>query len=137
MKLFARCLTFCFEPIYECPVVLIPSRTFNNSGTRGKLFPVNESHAEVTYFSAGPVFNNCDACDRIGYLKASVRQVGAEGSSEVPPHIKGLLDVIRINAPPDVREETVLLITQYSDIYMYAVTLLALNTLSVIYALSL
>lgn len=39
--------------------------------------------------------------------KASVRQVRRESPSEVPTHVNGLLDDIRINAPPDVRDEAV------------------------------
>lgn len=46
-----------------------------------------------------------------------MRKVETQGSSEVPIHIKGLLDNIRINVPPDARDEAVLLISQYSDVF--------------------
>lgn len=77
----------------------------------------HEPLAEGAHFSAGSACCNHDACDRSRYSEASVRQVGTEGSSEVPTHIKGLLEDIQINDPPDVRNEAARLIAQYSDVF--------------------
>lgn len=51
-----------FDPIDEVPLGVVPSKSFNETGTRGKLFLIN--HTQKTYISAGPSFSNCDACDR-------------------------------------------------------------------------
>lgn len=59
-----------------------------------------------------------------------MRQIRTESSSEIPTHIKGVLDDIRINVPPDMRDEAVPLITKYSD--LFAVSDLDLGDLTVI-----
>uniref|UniRef100_A0A8W8NYF0 CCHC-type domain-containing protein n=1 Tax=Magallana gigas TaxID=29159 RepID=A0A8W8NYF0_MAGGI len=100
----------------EFPVGVIPSRSFNKSGRRGKLCLMNfTSRAHI--FRQGQSLATAALATEVGNSQASVRQVSTESSSEVPSHIKGRLDDIRINAPPDVRDEAVRLITQYSDVF--------------------
>lgn len=72
----------------------------------------HELHAEGLHFSAGSALSNSSR-----HSGSVLGQVGTESPSEVPTHIKGLLDDIRINAPPGVRDEAVQLITQYSDVF--------------------
>lgn len=107
---------FILEPLDEFPVGVIPSRSFNKSGTRGKLCLMNLTQRAHIFRQGQPLATATPATEA-GIPKSSVRQVGTEGSSEVPAHIKGLLEDIRVNAPPDVREEAVRLITLYSDVF--------------------
>lgn len=107
---------FILEPLGEFPVGVIPSRSFNKSGTRGKLCLINLTQS-AHIFRQGQRLATATHATEAETHKASVRQVGTEGSPEVPGHIKGLLEDIWVNAPPDVREEAMRLITQYSHIF--------------------
>lgn len=95
---------FILEPLDEFPVVEIPSRSFNKSGTRDKLCLINIT-PRAHFFRQGQPLATAAPATKVGILEASVRQVRTESSSEIPTHIKELLD------------ESVRLITQYSDVF--------------------
>lgn len=107
---------FILEPLDEFPLRVIPSRSFNKSGTRGKLCLINLT-LSAHIFRQGQRLATATPATEAATHKASVRQVGTEGFPEVPGHIKGLLEDIWVNAPPDVREEAMRLITQYSHVF--------------------
>lgn len=85
---------FILELLDEFSIGVIPSRSFNKSGTSGKLCLINHTTglAWQGLATAAPA-------TEAGIPKASVRQVGTESPSKVPKHIKRLLDDIWINAP--------------------------------------
>lgn len=107
---------FVLEPLDEFPVGVIPSRSFNKSGKRGKLCLMNLTPRANIFLQGQPLATAALATE-VGTQEASVRQVSTESSSEVTSHMKGILDDIRINAPPDVRDEAVRLIKRYSDVF--------------------
>lgn len=107
---------FILELLDEFSVGVIPSRSFNKSGTRGKLCLMNITMRTHIFRQGQPLATAAPAIEA-GILKTSVRQVGTESPFEVPKHIKKLLDDIWINAPPDVSDEAVLAITRYSDVF--------------------
>lgn len=115
-KITSELSDFILEPLDEFSVGVIPSRPYNKSRTRGKLCLMNLTMRAHIY-RQGQLVATAMPATEAGIPKASVRQVGTEGSPEVPTHIKGLLEDIQINAPPDVRNEAVRLITQYSDVF--------------------
>lgn len=84
--------------------MVIPSRSFNKSGTRDKLCLINLT-PKAHFFRQGQPLATAAPATEVGILEASVRQVRTESSSEIPTHIKELLD------------ESVRLITQYSDVF--------------------
>lgn len=77
-----------FEPIYEIPVALIASRSFNNAGTRDKLCLMNLTQEEHIFQQGQPLATATPATETV-IPEAFVRNVGKEGSSKVPLHIKG------------------------------------------------
>lgn len=99
-----------------CTVGWTLSRSFNYSGTRVNCASWTSCRRHI-FFGRGLPLATAMLATESGISKAFVKQVRVKGSSEVPSHMKGLLDDIRNNAPPEVRHEVVRLITQFSDVF--------------------
>ncbi|XP_062613888.1 uncharacterized protein LOC134275637 [Saccostrea cucullata] len=107
---------FILEPTNNFPVGVSPSRTFNQTGNKGKLCLINmtpRSHI----FRAGEPLATALPAHEVGQPSTSVRQVSSEGQIESQSHIQTLLEDIRTHAPPEVREEALQLINEYADVF--------------------
>lgn len=106
---------FIIEPANVFPLGIVASRTNNASGNKGKLCVMNmtdRSHIVKT----GSVVGKATAACSVKNSDASVRRVSTEGQKDCE-HVSSLIRDLKENAPAEVRQEAVSLVTEFADIF--------------------
>lgn len=104
---------FIIEPANVFPMGIVASRTYNASGIRGKLCVIimtDRSHIVKT----GSVVGKATAACAVKNSEASVRMVSTEGQKDYE-HVSSLIRDLKENAPAEVRQEAVSLVTEFAD----------------------
>lgn len=107
---------YILEPMNDFPVGVLPSHTFNKSGSKGKMCLINMTPRSHIFRAEQPLAT-AQLANEAGQPLTAVRQVLSDGKSETPPHIQTLLNDVRTHAPPELREEAVQLLTEYADVF--------------------